>query len=450
MNTKTQLFLIIVVTVFITAQAFAADAPGGEFHFMPSMTRLHPPASQGSEAACTMWRHWIEDTIIGYSSTYDTGERTVTYYDPLICGAGSYPFQITSFAFTLLDPYDFFDSRKYKWPVQLDIVVFDLYSATDSCLGPGVELYRIPLLCDSVTYAYPAVGEVSFPFPLCVDRPFFIGVEYTDVFTGLLPSVMFDVSSEPDLCHNFQFFRNAWYGWYYFWPGPVRPGYPFFWVKGETAVPVCLPDQDSDGIPNSEDNCPAVFNPGQADFNANGIGDACDPDDDGDGALDADDNCPFFSNPTQADVDNDGVGDACDNCPSTVNPDQHDYDSDGSGDVCDNDDDNDGVADGADNCVLVFNPGQQDTDSDGVGDACDCVGTTGNANCDPSEKVTISDVQTLVDHLFISGAPLCSIPEADANQSGGATPTNKDITISDVARLVDHLFISNAALPACL
>ncbi|MCX6834295.1 MAG: thrombospondin type 3 repeat-containing protein, partial [candidate division Zixibacteria bacterium] len=350
----------------------------------------------------------------------------------------------------LLDPYDFFDSRKFKWPVQMDVVVFDMYSGTDSCLGPGAELYRIPLVCDSATYAYPAVGEVSFPFPLCVDRPFFIGVEYTDPFTGLLPSVMFDVSSEPDLCQIFQFFRSAWYGWYYFWPGPLRPGYPFFWVKGETAVAVCLPDEDSDGIPNGEDNCPSVYNPGQEDFNANGIGDACDPDDDGDGVPDGSDNCPMLANPTQADVDSDGVGDACDNCPSTVNPDQHDYDSDGIGDVCDNDDDNDGVADVVDNCVLVFNPGQQDTDSDGVGDACDCVGTTGNANCDPSYKVTISDVQTLVDHLFISRAELCSVPEADANRSGGVNPTAKDVTISDISLLVDHLFISTAALPDCL
>ncbi len=36
------------------------------------------------------------------------------------------------------------------------------------------------------------------------------------------------------------------------------------------------PDGDSDGVPDSVDNCPAHFNPGQSDSNSNGIGDACD------------------------------------------------------------------------------------------------------------------------------------------------------------------------------
>ncbi len=36
------------------------------------------------------------------------------------------------------------------------------------------------------------------------------------------------------------------------------------------------PDQDHDGIPDFRDNCPAVYNPDQADSDHNGIGDACD------------------------------------------------------------------------------------------------------------------------------------------------------------------------------
>jgi hypothetical protein len=35
-------------------------------------------------------------------------------------------------------------------------------------------------------------------------------------------------------------------------------------------------DLDSDGIPNTVDNCPTTWNPDQADSNGNGIGDACD------------------------------------------------------------------------------------------------------------------------------------------------------------------------------
>ena len=35
-------------------------------------------------------------------------------------------------------------------------------------------------------------------------------------------------------------------------------------------------DSDGDGIPDTEDNCPDVFNPDQADGDGDGIGDACD------------------------------------------------------------------------------------------------------------------------------------------------------------------------------
>jgi hypothetical protein len=37
-----------------------------------------------------------------------------------------------------------------------------------------------------------------------------------------------------------------------------------------------LPDTDRDGAPNATDNCPAVANPSQTDWNKNGKGDACD------------------------------------------------------------------------------------------------------------------------------------------------------------------------------
>lgn len=103
-----------------------------------------------------------------------------------------------------------------------------------------------------------------------------------------------------------------------------------------------LADYDGDGIANAQDNCPIVFNPvrpmdngKQADTDGDSLGDACDPcplaantttcsaanpaDEDNDGKPSPDDNCPGVANADQTDTDGDGRGDACDACPS-ANP----------------------------------------------------------------------------------------------------------------------------------
>ena len=110
---------------------------------------------------------------------------------------------------------------------------------------------------------------------------------------------------------------------------------------------VSATDSDGDGIPDSEDNCPTIFNPvrpdnggKQGDYDGDNIGDVCDAyptckdnnascpatvdpsarDTDGDGVVDLNDNCPDISNPEQTDSDEDGKGDICDTCPQDANP----------------------------------------------------------------------------------------------------------------------------------
>ncbi|NMC72600.1 MAG: amidohydrolase family protein, partial [Myxococcales bacterium] len=145
--------------------------------------------------------------------------------------------------------------------------------------------------------------------------------------------------------------------------------YPLFFCGPPAGEPSCLPwrnagppfpspevdgsnryvgepvpgDQDGDGVPDDEDDCPRIFNPirpldrgRQADFDGDGVGDACDPcplhpdtttcslpapeDLDADGVHDASDNCPRLRNPGQEDGDGDLIGDACDLCPADYNP----------------------------------------------------------------------------------------------------------------------------------
>lgn len=73
-----------------------------------------------------------------------------------------------------------------------------------------------------------------------------------------------------------------------------------------------------------------------------------------------------------------------------------------------------------------------------------CDGSLGNIDCDPAQEVDISDLQILIDHLFISNNALCCEDEGNLDGDAGGS-----VDISDLQILIDHLFISNAPLPTC-
>ncbi|MBV71856.1 MAG: hypothetical protein CMH52_11045 [Myxococcales bacterium] len=149
-------------------------------------------------------------------------------------------------------------------------------------------------------------------------------------------------------------------------------------VMIDMAVDSGVDDEDGDGVPDGDDNCPSESNPDQLDLDDDGLGDVCDDDADGDAVADENDNCPMVANPDQLDLNGDAEGDACDGDVDGDDISNEDEETNGT-DPYNPDSDYDGVPDGpsgnpdtlADLCPLAIDPFNLDRDNDGIGDVCD-------------------------------------------------------------------------------
>jgi len=70
-----------------------------------------------------------------------------------------------------------------------------------------------------------------------------------------------------------------------------------------------------------------------------------------------------------------------------------------------------------------------------------CSGITGNVDCDPENRVDISDLATLLDHLFVTFKPLCCDDEANIDGTDG-------VDGSDLSWLINYLYWPVSVPPA--
>ena len=147
-------------------------------------------------------------------------------------------------------------------------------------------------------------------------------------------------------------------------------------------------DQDNDGVPDIEDQCPEI--PGKAELNG------C-PDTDNDGVTDAEDKCPTVAGTKKLngcpDTDGDGIADPEDKCPTKP--------GNKSAQGCP-DADKDGIQDEKDQCP--YKPGpesnsgcpQTDSDNDGVFDNLDnCPNEAGSAENSGCPEFGAADAATM-------------------------------------------------------
>lgn len=403
---KIVFLLLIIFSIALSAKPV--------FEKKDIINSLKQNSTKSASAACVEKKH--NNFYAGYASGQAPHDRIVTYFEFDNCDSPAFPFEFQSMSFFLRD------MPLVQWPVRMDIVVFAPNISGDKSSGPGDELFRYEVTCDYLNFAGPEIGNVELSEPLCINEPVYIGLEYAGTGESPFPSLPFDTNSIPTVDDNWYYFdidtldeADKWIEWYDFWD--VLPGYPLFWIYGESDSPNCTLDSDGDGIDDDVDNCQYTYNPDQLDDDFDGVGDLCD-------------NCTTFANSDQTDTDLDGIGNACDECPDDYN----------------NDRDGDGLCEASDNCPGTYNPDQIDSNSDGRGDACEncCIGTRGNVDDDPGELVDVSDLVFMIDYMLRTPTgpmPDC-FEEADIDASGV-------LEIDDLVMMVDYQFRGGVAPEPC-
>jgi thermitase len=184
-------------------------------------------------------------------------------------------------------------------------------------------------------------------------------------------------------------------------------------VNAASALAAVPEDPDNDQVTGDADNCPAVFNPDQADADGQAPGDACAdgataPDRDSDDIADDDDACPTQFGPAETQ-----------GCPGLA----EDANGDGVLDVFDAD--GDGISDNADKCPRIAGDSQVDSDGDGLGNECDA--TPRGPDVDHDGKPALDDACPTVYGTLPNGCPKPTVkPKPTPTPTPQPAPADRD------------------------
>ena len=186
--------------------------------------------------------------------------------------------------------------------------------------------------------------------------------------------------------------------------GNVQANSEYYGVGGDMSILITSGgelDSDGDGIIDPLDNCPLVDNPGQENFDGDGMGDVCDPDDDNDGDPDTTDCAPFDSSIHH------GALEICfnqidENCNGQI---------DENCDVC-VDNDGDGYGDPASGICTYPEPDCDDADDTIYPGAPEICGDGIDQDCNGADIACAIDYDIIVQNVAIlngDGNPISSV-----------------------------------------
>jgi hypothetical protein len=73
-----------------------------------------------------------------------------------------------------------------------------------------------------------------------------------------------------------------------------------------------------------------------------------------------------------------------------------------------------------------------------------CLGLRGNVNGDPEERINLADISDLIDHVYLSQAPIPCPEEGNANGDPQGV-----INLADITCLIAHVYLGSGGIHYC-